>query len=91
MLVVKQPTLRRGAELSSNAIKNSLNRSNFGHISSISVHSGTGTRTKIKTGPGPIIGTRKDREWDQSSGPEITETGTGTCPGPGPETFSGMV
>ena len=46
------------------------------------------TGTKIKTGPGPIIGTRNDwdQDQDQSSGPEITGTGTG--PGPGPKTFS---
>ena len=54
------------------------------------------TGTKIWTGPvqGLIIVTRNDRDRDQSSGPEMTRTGTGpgTGPspgtGPGPETFS---
>ena len=44
--------------------------------------------------PGPK--TNRDRDWDQSSGPEMAGTGTGTGPstgtspgtGPGPKTFS---
>ena len=40
--------------------------------------------------PGPIIGTRndRDRDRDQSLGPEIRGYGTGTGPGLRPETFS---
>ena len=53
----------------------------------ISNNQGTGTepdqyRDQNKTGLGPIIGTRNDRDRDQSLGPEMIRTG------PGPKMFS---
>ena len=47
------------------------------------------TRNKTGAGPGLIIGTRNDWDWDQSLGPEMTRNWTRNGPGPGPGTGSG--